>query len=63
MPRRKDERSARVLPVLRALLRFFDPMIDGVPHHVHQRIGDDLEDRLVDLGIPACHHHIDLLIL
>ncbi len=46
---RPDRRLADRL----ALAPRLDPVIDGVAHHVHERIAELLDDELVDLGLGA----------
>ena len=39
-----------------------DPVIDGVAHHVHERIAELLDDELVDLGLGAGDDQVDELV-
>ncbi len=44
-----------------ALGRGFDPVVNGVPHHVQERVGQLFRDGFVDLRVRACRFQDDLL--
>ena len=56
-------RRLRRLAGAGALLGRPDAVIDGVPHHVHQWIDQQLDRALVDLHVTALQHEPDILAL
>ena len=55
------DRALRGLAARDAHVRGLDAVVDRVAHQVRQRIGDLLDDRLVELGVLAVDDELDVL--
>jgi hypothetical protein len=49
------------LPAATRASAAFDAVVDGVAHHVRQRVADLFDDGLVELSIGAGDHQFDVL--
>src|SRR5579872_21465 len=58
----KDEASRSSFPCLDTLCGKFNPMVDGVPHQMGERIFDRLNDGFVQFGLLAFHFDSDLFV-
>src|SRR5262249_32896355 len=49
------QRAASRLACCNTLLRIFDPVINGVSHQVHQRLGERVQNTLVKVSVLSGH--------
>ena len=61
--RSQHDAPARRLARLESLRGRLDAVSDGVSEHVHERLGEALEDHAVELGLGALDDELDLLAL
>src|SRR5262249_10144519 len=53
--------AARGLALRNALVRRLDAVIDGIADHVHERLGEGVEDAFVEIGVLAGQFESDVL--
>ena len=62
LPCRNQDRAGRRLADAQTFRRHLDAVVDRVANQVHQRIGDLLNDPLLEFGLAALDGQLDLLV-